>query len=134
MERKIILLFAISLLLSLFFVRVSAHLSHDMKSYDKDNPLTSKAKTFTGFLRRVTGFDWHHVHIGLILLIIIVPLVLMGFVNFISVVFLGIGLSLVADQLLALMNLGNYFGEWMLLLSLIIHLIILETALIFYFA
>jgi hypothetical protein len=133
MERKIILLFAISLLLTLFFVRVSSHFFHDFNNYDGDNPLKSKAKTFTGVLRRTTGFDWHHIHLGAILLVVLIPLILLGFINPISIIFLGIGISLFLDQVLPLLNFGNYFGNGMILLSLILHLIILETALIIYF-
>ncbi len=131
MEDKIILLI-LSLFLTLGIVRVSAFIFHDSANYSKESPRDSEAKTLTGILRRQTGFDWHHIHIGFILLCVAVPLLIVGFISSPLVIIFGAGLSLVLDQLLPWLEWGNYFGNEMLMFSFLFHLIILEIILIFY--
>ncbi len=124
MEDKIIL-FIISLFGTLLIVRVLTHKFHDMANYDRFNPRNSKAKTITGWLRRETGFDWHHIHFGFIILIFAILWIVMGGLTFINVIFLGISLSLIVDQITPLIDRkSNYFSKEKLIISIMFHIII----------
>lgn len=124
--------FVISLFVTLFIVRILAHNFHDMKNYNKNNPKGSKAKTITGWLRRKTGFDWHHIHFGFIILFAsIISLLIYGFNN-INVIFLAIGLSMIADQLTPLIDDKScYFSKRKLMLSIMSHITIALIAILF---
>ena len=102
--------------------RISAHLFHDYENYNKSYPRKSKAKTMTGYLRRKTGFDWHHIHLGIVL-IVISPIIL-KFNYRISLIILAIGVSLFSDQIFPLLNFGNYFKKKMFFTSILIHITI----------
>jgi len=116
-------LFIVSLFLTFIISRVSAHWLHDRENYRKNE----KSKTITGWLRRITGQDWHHIHFGLIILLILIPLVSLNGLTKSLTIFLAVGLSLVIDQIAPLLGFGNYFSRKMLIVSILIHLI---TALI----
>ncbi|MBU2562299.1 MAG: hypothetical protein KKF68_01400 [Nanoarchaeota archaeon] len=129
MENKKIILFLIGLILTFSIIRVSAIILHDFESYSSENPFDSKAKTITGELRRITGLDWHHIHFGIILISIVIPLIILNLHPFVWLIF-GSGLSMILDQFFPLINLGNYFGAPMFLISILLHLIAIETSLI----
>jgi len=132
MESKLILFIA-SLFVTLGIVRIFAHNLHDKKNYDKNNPRNSKAKTPTGWLRRKTGFDWHHIHIGIILLILIFPWILIRGLNNFNIILLGISLSLIADQITPLIDKkSGYFSTKKLLISIIFHIIIALLAIMIF--
>ena len=117
-------LFLLSLFTTLFVIRLFAYKLHDMKNYDQFNPKNSNAKTITGLLRRKTGFDWHHIHFGLIILLFVVPFILFIGINKISIIFLAMGLSMVIDQATPLVNRkSNYFSRKNLIISLMFHII-----------
>jgi hypothetical protein len=124
-------IYILVLVLTLIFVRVSAHGLHDKEAY-RDNVLQNneKIKTITSLLRKTTNFDWHHIHLGIIILVVSGALMIFGFVNKSSVILISIGSSLIFDQILPLMNLGNYFSLPMIFSSLLIHLICIESLLI----
>ena len=126
--------FIIVLFGTFLIVRFLAHTCHDMKTYNKNNPKESKAKTITGWLRKKTDFDWHHIHFGFIILFAsIISLLIYGFNN-INVVFLAIGLSMVADQITPLIDdKSNYFSKEKLLLSALLHVIIALIAILMIF-
>lgn len=63
-----IYLFLISLWLTLILVRIGSHLLHDKENYGTEK---EKSKTITKWLRKRTNFDFHHIHLGAIILIII---------------------------------------------------------------
>jgi hypothetical protein len=130
MENKKLIWFLIGFLITFSLIRGTILFLHDSQNYDKENPLNSDAKTITGELRRITGFDWHHIHIGLIFIFTIVILFSLGVYSHSSFFLLGSGLSMVLDQILPLLNFGNYFGFEMLSLSALLHLIVVETSLI----
>jgi len=123
-----IILFISTLFLTLLLVRIGAHKFHDMENYGtKDD----RSRTITGFLRIKTGKDWHHIHFGLILLLIASPIILLYGLTTISVILLAIGLSLVADQITPLIDRkSNYFHKNKLILSIIFHLIIAGIAIL----
>lgn len=132
MESRIIL-FLISLFSTLLVIRIIAHNFHDMLNYDRYNPKKSQARTITGWLRRKTGFDWHHIHFGIIILILILPWILINGLNNINIVLLGISLSLIADQITPLIDRkSNYFSNKKLLISIIFHLIIALLAIMIF--
>jgi hypothetical protein len=114
--------FIISLFATLLVTRLIAHNLHDIGGYGTDN---DKSKTLTGFLRRKTGFDWHHIHFGIILLIIALPpIYLLGF-SIPLTIMLGIGTSLVLDQLTPLIDRNrDYFTKLRILESIALHLIV----------
>jgi predicted PurR-regulated permease PerM len=113
-------------------MRVGSILFHDKEGYW--NRHTDKSKTITGWLRRKTGFDWHHIHFGFIILLIIIFLMLFNGLSPTYLVFLAIGLSLVLDQLFPWFKKkkGRYFSKEMLLVSIFFHIIfVIITIIIF---
>jgi hypothetical protein len=130
MENKKLIWFLAGLLITFSLVRGGIIFLHDFQNYDKENPLNSDAKTITGELRRMTGFDWHHIHFGFIFILVFGFLFLTGFCSRLSTFLLGAGTSMVLDQILPLLNLGNYFELEMLSVSTLFHLIVVETSLI----
>lgn len=116
-----LIIFLIFLWATFFITRICAVYFHD-KIYDKETPRKSKAKTLTGFLRRKTGFDWHHVHLGMIIIIISFFLFKIKFIVFL--IFLAVGMSLFLDQIFPLINIGNYFSKKMFFISFLLHLIV----------
>lgn len=113
--------FLISLWATFFVIRISAHLFHDMKNYGTKK---DKSRTFTGWLRKKTKKDIHHIHLGMIVVGLVVISTIFWEINVISLSFLGVGISLIADQIFPLINLGNYFGKKMLAASFILHILI----------
>ena len=115
--------FIIPLFCTLLIMRVGSILFHDKEGYGSRH--TDKSKTITGWLRRKTGFDWHHIHFGFIILLIIIFLILFNGLDPTYLVFLAIGLSLVFDQLLPWLNKKwCYFSKEMFLISILFHIII----------
>ena len=123
----VISLFTGSLFTTFVIARFVSHLLHDKQGYGTQY---EKSKTLTGWLRRRTGFGWHHYHFGF--LIVFLTLMLSYFFGFNSylIVFLGIGSSLFLDQISFLIFLNKnyfgrgYFGIRSLSLSIIFHLAI----------
>ena len=118
-----IITFLISLFITLFIIRVGAHLFHDKERYNTPN---EKSKTITFYLRKKTGFDWHHIHIGIILLLLILPLIILNGLTISLTILLAISLSLIADQIILLLidKKTDYFSKKSLLESIILHIII----------
>ncbi len=119
--------FLISLFATFIIIRIFSHLWHDMETYGTPE---EKSKTITCWLRKKTGFDFHHLHFGILILVFIIPLILLNSFNIILIIFLGIGLSLVTDQIVPLIfRKICYFSNTGIISSIILHLI---TALIFF--
>lgn len=137
MGYKMIFLFILSLFITLLLVRLNAHLFHDFKAYDKKGWKGSKfdkSKTITGVLRRKTGFEIHHIHIGTLILIVIFPIIFVYGLNQILTILLAISLSLIADQITPLISKENYFSREKIIISIIFHIIIACLfCLIYYF-
>ena len=128
-----IVLFLVSLFETLLLVRIGAHKLHDRATYDRFNPRNSKARTFTGWLRRKTGLDWHHIHVGFIILVLILPWILIEGLNIINIILLGVSLSMIADQITPLIDRkSNYFSNKKLLISIIFHIIIALIAIMIF--
>lgn len=120
--------FLISLFATFLIVRIFSHLWHDIETYGTPE---EKSKTITCWLRRKTGFDWHHLHFGFIILLIIIPLILLNGFSTTSIIFLGISLSLVMDEIVPLLfKRICYFSRIGIFWAIFLHLI---TALIFIF-
>ena len=86
-------LFLIALLGTFIVTRIGAHLGNDPYGYG----VNDKSKTITAWMRRKTGFDWHHIHIGLALFLLsIIFIYFRGFTNF-NTIFLGAGFSMIID-------------------------------------
>lgn len=129
MENKVNLkYFSVALVATFLMVRLGAYFLTDSENYS-ENSLDNKekSKTITGVLRQNLGFDLHHIHFGIILFLVLIPLIYLGFVNVLSMISLGVGISLVLDQIFPLLNFGNYFGYPMIMISLMMHLITLEV-------
>jgi len=122
-------LFLTSLFLTLIILRVVTHNFHDMENYGTRN---EKSKTLTGLLRNKTGFDFHHIHFGFLLLLITLIYILILSVDKLSILSLAISLSLIFDQLLPWLDMGNYFSDKMLAISVIFHMIIALISTIIY--
>ena len=127
MEIEMIYLFLISLFATFLVMRIGSILFHDKKGYGNRN--TDKSKTITGWMRRKTDFDFHHLHFGILILIIIFPLILTNGFNITLTIFLGIGLSLIMDQIVPLIfKKICYFSFVGIFWAIFLHLI---TGLIF---
>lgn len=122
-----ILLFLISSWITLIITRIISHKFHDRKNYGtkKEN-----SKTITGWLRRKTRLDWHHIHIGIIILFISCLLFILK-ENLLFLISSGIGTSLILDQIFPLMNFGDYFSKKMAWISIFLHLLISLIILLF---
>jgi len=124
-----------SLLFTFVFARVIAHSFHDRLNYGTPYEMS---KTVTGWLRKRTGFDLHHYHFGFI--IFLFSLIFSYFFEFNTwaIIFLGIGTSLLLDQLIFFVSLDEtyfkvgYFGLNSLLISLILHLFVALIVIFFY--
>ena len=126
-------LFILALLITFFMARLISYAFHDRKNYGTPFDMS---KTFTGILRRRTGFDLHHYHFGI--LIILLGSVLYYFFNGnFLLIFLAVGTSLFLDQADFLITLDReyfktgYFRINSLVFSSFIHLILVLS--IFFF-
>ena len=134
MENKLICVFVIVLLATLIITRFVSSNFHDSQGYSKiSSENHEKIRTPSAYIRKTTGFDFHHIYAGFIILIIVLPLIFLGISNIFSIAGLAIGLSLVFDQLIPWMNFGNYFSREMIIISVLFHFIIIEVFLILNF-
>ena len=120
-------LFVTSLFLTFLITRGLTYILHDIENYGTRN---ERSKTPTGLLRRKTGYDWHHFHFGIIILIITIPIIsFIGF-NKTNLVALSIGISLVIAQ----MNCkpGDYFRFKNFIKAFIFHIFMAAFAIIIY--
>ncbi len=125
-----IYLFIFSLFLTFFVVRIWAHSAHDMKNYGTKK---EKSKTVTGWLRIKTGFDWHHFHFGIIISILILFWVLFFGFSKLNVILMAIGLSMISDQIVPIVDRKrNYFHIKNLLTSFLFHVLISIIAIAVY--
>lgn len=117
-----IILFISTLFLTFAIVRILAHRFHDVKNYGTKR---EKSKTLTGYLRVKTGYDWHHFHFGILILLIVLPLLAVhGLTNFL-VIFLAMGISMIIDQSTPIVDKRiGYFHIKNLLVSFIFHVLV----------
>jgi len=119
-------LFNLSLIITLILTRTSAHLFHDHKNYGTKK---EKSKTITGWLRIKLKKDIYHFHLGLLIFVLILPLIFFFGVSKIKIIFLGIGLSLIIDQIIPILyNKKNYFKKEQIFASIVGHLIIVALS------
>ena len=117
METSMISVFFVSLFMTFFIVRFFAH--------KLDGPYEMRARTPTKKLRHKTGYDIHHIHIGIAILIVIFVGILFDEISKIDVMFLGIGSSLVLDQLAPWFNQDiGYFNKKSILYAFALHLFV----------
>lgn len=101
------IIFVSSLLVTFVIARFVAHVLHDRQNYGTPYEMS---RTVTGLLRKKTGFNWHHYHFGIIILILVFVFnSFFGFQGWI-IIFSGIGISLFLDQINFLVySKGDYF-------------------------
>ena len=122
-----LILFNLSLIVTLILTRVIAHKLHDFKNYGTKK---EKSKTLTGILRKYLKKDIHHFHIGLFILIIDLILILSLGISGIKIIFLGISISLIIDQITSILNKSkNYFKKEQVTISISLHLVIIALSL-----
>ena len=121
-------MFLLSLFLTFFLIRGCAHLFHDKKNYGTKS---EKSLTLTRFLRKATGLDFHHIHLGVILLTSSFLIFVSSGTEALSVILFGVGLSLVIDQMHPLVNCKDYFDKKRFVESFIIHVLMGIIVLIF---
>ena len=112
------LIFNISLLLTFVITRILTHSLHDITNYN--------ARTITGKIREKTNFDFHHIHLGIIILIL--SLILNFFFdlnNIVFLIFLGISISFILDQLFPLLKICCYFSKYGISIAILLHLVLL---------
>ena len=124
-KETMIFIFLISLFSTFAIVRFWAHIGHDMNMYGTRH---ESSKTLTGWLRKKTGFDWHHIHFGIIIFIIASFWIYFSKVSSINISLLGVGLSMILDQISPLLNMGNYFSKKMIFVALLLHIITASIA------
>jgi len=125
-----ILWFISSLLLTFLVVRIGAHRLHDRENF---GTLNEKSKTITFWIRKKLNKDIHHIHIGVLILLIILPIILLTSLTRYSTILLGISLSLISDQLISLIDRSrNYFHIRSIIESLIAHIIIIVIAILLF--
>ena len=96
MEDKRIRLFLISLLGTFIITRIDSPLFHDRKNYGTKK---EKSKTISGWLRKRTNFEGHHIHFVFLMLLITSMYTLLRGLTKNQIIFYGISLSLIADQI-----------------------------------
>lgn len=125
------IIFIASLLITFVTARLVAHSLHDRQNYGTPYEMS---KTITGWLRKKTGFNLHHYHFGII--IILIALLLgsySGFSNWV-IALSGVGMSLFFDQIsFFVYSRGNYFereyfSARSLATSMLFHLIAMIAA------
>jgi hypothetical protein len=119
-------IFLIVLFITFLIARVGSHYLHDPEAYINrqwKGKKFDKSKTITGILRRMTGYDVHHIHIGIFLLVLSIPLILVYGWNLINLIILAVGLSLFLDQIAPLIFDIGYNSKKAVLISIILHLI-----------
>lgn len=88
--------------------------------------------TITEKIRKRIGFDWHNLHFGIIILVIVTPLIIIYGLTLELLIFLAIGLSFIADQITTFVNKkDNYFDIKELMLSILLHGLIAFVVIIF---
>src|SRR3989338_8967024 len=104
MESKMITVFLISLWATFILIRIYTQFV-DYPVKDK-----SKLKTPTKILSRKIGFEIHHFHFGILILVLTLITILFLSLNTLFVIFLAIGASLYLDQAyLPIFKNVNYF-------------------------
>jgi hypothetical protein len=117
-----IVLFLSVFFLTLLVTRIVAHKFHDMEGYGSGK---ERSRTVTGYLRRVTGFDWHHIHFGFLFLLFVAPLIYFYGFSKPFIIVLSVGLSWTLDQIVPLVDRkSNYFNRKCLSISIVSHLIV----------
>jgi len=119
-------LFLIAFLSTFFIERVLTHVL--------DGPDVCKPKTPTEFLRKKTGKNIHHIHLGFVMLILAVLIFFVSDAEKTPVVLMAVGLSLIADQIFLLFLFKDtcYFSKKSIALSAIAHGIVVICAFIVY--
>ena len=113
-----ILLFWIFFIATGFIIRILTNLTHNPRKY----PYT---KNLTGYLRKLTKKEIHHIHLGFLLFLITLLLILISGFNKINIILGAISLSLIADQIIPYLNsLINYFEKKGIISSILAHVII----------
>lgn len=120
------ILFNFVLISTFIITRILTYLLHDKNEYNSN--------TITGFIREKTKFEFHHIHIGILLLI---GTLILNFLFQIPLVIfyilLPISLSLIADQIFPLLKFCCYFSKTSIIIAILLHLFILLTFNILYF-
>ena len=126
--------FLLALFTTLLTVRTLAHTFHKRYSYDTRYPNRDRSGTITGWLRKYTGHDWHHIHFGIMFVIIVVFWVTRYGINNANIILLGIGLSMVADQITPLIDRKKcYFTKARLAESILFHIFIAIIAIMIFY-
>lgn len=105
-------------------VRFFAHLFHDASAYSgvhwkgRNN---DRSATLTGFLRRKTGIDVHHFHMGICLLFLLSGTLYFQDMTPLLAFLLGVGLSMTLDQIFCAVTFKEYLGLSSFLTSLFLH-------------
>jgi hypothetical protein len=123
-------LFLVVLFLTFAITRILAHLFHDKENYGTKN---ENSKTLTGLIRKKTGFDIHHFHFGILILILTLLSLIVYPANQLTAIFLAIGISLTIDQLIPMIDgKSNYFHNRNILISLASHILVAAISLIWF--
>lgn len=128
-------LFAISLFSTLFVTRIFTGRLHDRGG---ENLLDDSSKTLTGIIRRKTKRDFHHFHLGLIALMLVLLLLFIKGANNFIVLSLGVSISLIADDLTLFIRKElsypspRYFDKKIFFESIFLHVAILVVAILIF--
>jgi hypothetical protein len=118
MEIEMKYLFIAVLFLSLIFIRLRAE-------YKKKGHTT-----LTSFLKRITKLEIHHIHFGILWVIITSIWIYFAGINLVNLAGLAIGVSFIADEIvfaiiyLKIKKENIYYTKRSLIISIILHIII----------
>ncbi len=117
-----ILAFINTLFLTFLVTRLCAHLLHDQKNYGTKK---DSSKTLTHYIRKTTKKDIHHIHIGILLILIIIPLLIVHGITTKNILSLAVALSLIIDQIVPFINRkSDYFDKSNILIALLLHIVV----------
>ncbi|MEM3113353.1 MAG: hypothetical protein QXI33_02930 [Candidatus Pacearchaeota archaeon] len=115
-------LFITTLFITFFITRFGAILLHDHEGYKNKQ---ERSKTLTGIIRRKTGIDFHHIHLGAIILFMLFPFIVIYGINTINLIISAIGISLFIDQIVPYtFRKIKYFSIKDFFISLFLHIIL----------
>jgi hypothetical protein len=111
-----ILAFIVALFLTFIVTRIFSHIL--------DGGKRPEPKTLTGLIRKKTGKDIHHIHMGIIIVVLTLVIMFIDGLSNYKIIYLGMGLSLIADQIPVVYNFYNYFERKAIISAFLLHILI----------
>ncbi len=112
------MIFNIVFIVTFIITRLLTYSLHDKKDYNSN--------TITEYIRKKSNFEFHHIHIGILLLVVLTIFTQFLQINeIIYYLLLAISLSLIVDQLFPLLKICCYFSKYSLIAAVVLHISVL---------